>query len=203
MPELITLFLTGLIVSFLGSVPPGTINVTAMQLALAGDKRSAYSFSIAASIVEFFYAIIAVNFQLLLTKNTVINSKFQIITAFALVIIGLYNFFQKASNSSTKKLVQGGFGKGILLGIANPLCIPFWLGITAYLQSNDLITIVGWNYMSYALGISLGTLFLLIFVIRLTRLFEKYRNNTLIVYKIPGVIFTIMGIYTFYNWAAQ
>ena len=199
MPELVALFFIGLVISFMGSVPPGSINLTALQLSLVGRKKSAVYFSLAAVIVEFFYACIAVNFQILLTKNTVISSQFQIVTAIALVALGMYNFSKKASKSKTK-VAKGGFVKGLILGLANPLCIPFWLGVTAYLQSNGFVKISGLDYLIYSAGISVGTFLLLLLAIRMAHFFEAHRDNTFIVYQVPGAIFTLMGMYAFYNW---
>jgi threonine/homoserine/homoserine lactone efflux protein len=65
---------------------------------------------------------------------------------------------------------ESGFRKGLLLSILNPLALPFWIGVTAYLKSQGWISLsTAAEVHSYLLGISLGALVLLISVAYLAR----------------------------------
>lgn len=52
MKNSIVVFLYGLVISFLGSLPFGTLNLTAFQLATSGSLSDAYTFVAAVVIIE-------------------------------------------------------------------------------------------------------------------------------------------------------
>ena len=60
---ILQVFLAGLIFSFLGSIPPGTMNLAILQLGLEHKIKIALRFSIAVAIIEYPYAWIAVVFE--------------------------------------------------------------------------------------------------------------------------------------------
>ena len=81
------------VVSYIGSIPPGTINVSVMQLAIQKRKRAAVFFAFAASGIEFIYAGFTVQFHILLTNNENLADYFRIITSVVLIALGLWNIF--------------------------------------------------------------------------------------------------------------
>jgi threonine/homoserine/homoserine lactone efflux protein len=62
-------FLWGFFFSFIGSIPPGTINLTCVQLGLEKKIKIAWRFAIAASVMEYPYAWIAVEFAEWITSS--------------------------------------------------------------------------------------------------------------------------------------
>ena len=83
--------LVAFIVSYIGSIPPGTINVSVMQLAILKKHRAAIFFAFAASAVEFVYAGVTVQFHIFLNNNALIADYFRIITSVALIGLGIWN----------------------------------------------------------------------------------------------------------------
>ena len=195
----ISIFLIAAGVSYAGSIPPGSINMTVMQYAISGRKMAALSFALAASVVEFGYAIIAVQFQMFLSENTEIGFWFKVISGSVLVILGMYNLLKKVSIKDVpiKGEKRGAFLKGTLVALANPLAIPFWLWVTLYLDSMGWIRLDDSNFLIYVAGVSIGTFLLLLTVSQLGAQFNFLRGNQTILYKIPGLIFIAMGIWTF------
>lgn len=195
----------GFVVSYLGSIPPGTINITSMQLSVQKHGRAAFFFALAASLTEFAYAGVTVRFQIFLSEQEGFTDYFQIITALAMITLGIINMFSK---SNTQSLIQktgklqgrSGFRRGVILGILNPLTIPFWLTVTAYLQSNRLISLQGENFWAYLSGISTGTLALLLTVNKLGARFSNIADNEFLVHKVPGLIFIALGLYNLSDW---
>ena len=200
MMDLFQIFMVGLIFSFLGSIPPGTINLSVMQLGLKKQMQGALLFTLAAVLVEFVYASMAVKFQMFLTTNTSLTENFQILSALAMLVLGIFNLSRKGIQDSKPKPGVDSFKKGILISLANPLAIPFWLAVTAYLQNHQMIHITGnATFFSYILGICAGTFLLLMLVANLaTRASQLFQNN-FVVYRLPGLIFLGMGLYTFWG----
>lgn len=200
-------FIVAFIVSFFGSIPPGTINITVMQMGVQGKLRAAYFLVIGACIVEFFYAMLVVRFQIFLNENITFTHHFTLITGVVLTALGLYSIFSKSSSSSIKVNtgVKGrtGFLKGIILGFLNPLAIPFWLAVTAYLQQGGWIELSDFRFWAYLIGIFLGSVIVLILAVRLGNRFTRISDNRWLAHMLPGLAFISLGLYNFYQWALQ
>lgn len=191
------------LVSYFGSIPPGTINITTMQLTVQKNERAALFFALAASLTEFVYAGITVRFQIFLSQKPAFTENFQIITAVAMIILGIANLLSK-SNSKTFQVAdvngRSGFKRGVILGILNPLTIPFWLAVTAYLQNHNWISLEGSYFWIYMVGVSTGTFTLLLTVRKLGGKFTSIADNQFLVHKIPGLVFISLGVYNFFDW---
>ncbi|MFT7031815.1 MAG: threonine/homoserine/homoserine lactone efflux protein [Cyclobacteriaceae bacterium] len=198
---LLTCFFVGLFFSFIGSIPPGTINITTMQYAMSNKKAAAISFAAAAALTEYFYAGIAVKFQMYLTENTSFSSNFQLVPGTVLIILGILNLVKQKFPDPKPELGEkrNAFKKGVLVSLANPMAIPFWLAVTVYLQGMNWVDLSGYNYLIYVAGISTGTFLLLAVVTQLGARFAFGQRNKFIVYRVPGIIFLAMGVYTFLN----
>ena len=53
--SLLAIFFTGMLISFLGSLPLGSLNVSAMQVAITENTRNAIQFSLGVALVEILY----------------------------------------------------------------------------------------------------------------------------------------------------
>lgn len=181
--------------SFIGSVPPGTLNLSVLQLGLERKINLAWRFALAAALIEYLYAWLALEFENRLTS--LITENFKLITGVVMIGLGLFSL---KSAKKTSKLYQrfsnSGFRRGILLGILNPMALPFWVAVTAYAKSQqwiDLTTTV--EKHSYVFGVSIGTLTLLVLLAYLARyLVSQFRENA-ILKKIPGYVLLALGVY--------
>lgn len=187
-------------ISYIGSIPPGTINVSVMQLSIQRRYRAAIFFAFAASLVEFVYAGITVQFHIFLNNNESIATYFKVVTSVALIGLGLWNVFSNLTSSSVKVYESNltgrhGFWRGLVLGILNPMTIPFWLAITTYLENDELIVVTEFGFWAYLIGLSAGTFCLLLTVDALGKRFTKISDNKFLVHKVPGFILMGMGVY--------
>lgn len=192
------------IVSYLGSIPPGTINISTMQLAIQKKRRAAFFFIIATTIVEFIYAGLTVRFQIFLSDSEWFTNHFYIITAIPMIILGIINLRASSDSKSLLSKVhatgRNGFKRGVILSVLNPLTMPFWLTVTAYLQTHNLISLKGGLFWMYLTGISAGTFTLLMSILFAGRKFSKIADNQFLVHKLPGLIFIGLGIYNLIIW---
>lgn len=197
-----TNFLLGFFFSFVGSIPPGTINLTCLQLGLENKIKIAWRFSLAASIMEYPYAWIAVEFATWITSSPVVIENMQLITAIVMTILGLLTLWS-ASRPSTfsAKLSESGYLRGVLLSILNPLAIPFWVGATAYLTSLQWIDLsTPLRLHSYLFAICLGTFVILIMLAYLAKRVVSQVGQKPWINKIPGIALVILGIYAFLQY---
>jgi len=203
MSTIVITFVVAFFFSFIGSIPPATINLLVMQLGFEDRLRVAVRLAIGASIIEYFYAWIAVKFESLIVSMPMIASNFQLITGIVMILLGTLTLW---SASKPTKFSEGfndsGFRRGVVLGILNPLAMPYWIGVTASLESQHWIDVSTIPLLhSYLLGILLGGLSLLVSVAYLSKkLMTKFRNSTLLK-KVPGLAMLMLGAYSLIRYA--
>jgi threonine/homoserine/homoserine lactone efflux protein len=191
--------------SFVGSLTPGTVNLSVLQCGLDHRPGVAIRMAAAAAIVEYFYAWIAVQFELLITTSPAIVSNMQLITAIVMTTLGLLTIrASSAPPGAPKPMHQNGFIKGLLLGLLNPLAIPYWTGATAYFKSQGWIDLSSaFGLHSYLLGVSLGVFTLLVLVAYGARKLARYMlDRTSVIRKIPGFLLLGLGIFAFIRYFA-
>src|SRR5687768_3821906 len=137
----ITNLFIALVFSFIGSIPPGAINLTVVQLGLENKTRIALRFAIAASLTEYPYAWIAVKFEKLITSTPVILQNIQLAGAIIMILIGAVNLWPVSAKPSSYaiKFAESGYRRGVILGLLNPLAIPYWIAWTAVLRTHGWI----------------------------------------------------------------
>jgi threonine/homoserine/homoserine lactone efflux protein len=199
MSDLFWVFLMGTFWSFLGSVPPGTLNLSVLQLGLDGKIKTAWRFAFAVAIIEYPYTWLAIQFEYWITSNPVVIENFQLITAIVMTGIGIGNIWSaRKPVVSTSKFQASGFRRGIVLSILNPLALPFWIGVTAYLKAQGWITLSStWLLHSYVLGTSVGVLLLLGLFIVLAKRLSGYASQNSWVKLVPGFTLLALGLYAF------
>ncbi|MEO5975602.1 MAG: LysE family transporter [Chryseolinea sp.] len=187
--------------SFIGTIPPGTLNINILQLGLERKISLAWRFAIAASIVEYPYAWIAIKFEGLITSTPLILENIQLITAVVMIILGVLTLISARKPSKlSEKFNNSGFRRGLILSIINPLALPFWIGTTAYVEGQQWINLDNpWRLHSYLLGVSLGALTLFMILAYLAQYVVKFINET-IIKVVPGVILLVLGLYAFIRY---
>ena len=93
MIKLVRIFGWGLMISFLGSLPLGTLNVAAMQLGIYESIRSAILFSLGSLLVEMIYvriSLVGINW---INKQQKLMSIMQWITFGIIVVLACASFY--------------------------------------------------------------------------------------------------------------
>jgi threonine/homoserine/homoserine lactone efflux protein len=195
--EALVTFLIAFLFSFIGTIPPGTLNLTIIGLGLEQRLPTAWRFALAAAIIEYPYAWLAVEFETLITSSPVITDNFQILTAVAMIVLGIFSLWSSQRPSAfAKRFHESGFRRGIFLALLNPLALPFWVAMTAYLRSQRWVDLdTGIELHFYLLGVSLGSFTLLMLLALLARkVVMQFQGNTFLK-KVPGITLLILGAY--------
>jgi threonine/homoserine/homoserine lactone efflux protein len=194
-----TAFAIAFAFSFIGSVPPGTINLTVLQLGLERKFSIAMRFGAAAALIEYPYGWIAVKFAALILSSPAIVTNFQLITGIVMVTLGAFNLWSasKPSNFSVR-FNNSGFRRGLLLGLLNPMAIPYWIAMTTYCKSQGWIDLdTNSELHGYLVGVVLGALTLLSILVYLAGKIAPLFRHQGILKRIPGVVLLALGIYAF------
>jgi len=188
--------------SFLGSIPPGTLNLSVLQLSIDNKIKAAFRFCLAAAIIEMPFAYVAVKFQSIIVSSPIIIDNLKIIASVVMIGLGFINIYSsKKKDSLSQRFYNSGFRKGVILSVLNPLAVPFWVGVSTYLVSISWISfekeaLIVW----FVLGVSLGTFTLLGLLIILGKRIAPLFQNKEIIQLAPGIIFILMGIYSSYQY---
>jgi threonine/homoserine/homoserine lactone efflux protein len=196
-------FAIAFILSFAGSIPPGTINLTVVQFGIQQRFVIALRFALAASAIEYPYAWIAVKFERLITASPFITQNIQLLAAIVLIILGLMNVWphKKSTRQYFERYSKSGYRKGLLLGILNPLAIPYWIGMTAYLRGQGWIELTSHTKLhAYLFGVFLGAFVLLVLLAYLSKKVMAEMGAHPWINKIPGFLLITLGLYSILDY---
>lgn len=195
-------FIIGTVFSFLGSIPPGTLNLAVLQLGLEHKVKTALRFALAVAIIEYPYAWIAVVFEDWITSSPAVINNFQLITAIVMIVIGAFSIWSaRKPTEFSVRFNESGFRRGLVLSILNPMAIPFWVAYTAFLKAQGWIDLSTPALVhSYVFGTSVGVMILLTLFAFLAQRLAGYVKDNRIVKLVPGVTLLILGIYAFVQY---
>lgn len=185
--------------SFTGSIPPGTLNLTVVQMGLQNQIAQALRFSFAAAAMEYPYAWLAISFEKLITSSPELTGHMQLVAGLAMLVFGFLNMIS-ASKPKDQSVPKHGFTKGLVMGILNPLAVPFWVAVTAYLKSLNVVQLDSQlSIHLYLSGVFLGAFALLVLVALLAKKAATILRTDGVVKKVPGLILIILGVYALVN----
>lgn len=195
-------FVLGFVFSFVGSIPPGTLNITVLQLGLEGQVKLAMRFALAVAIVEYPYAWTGVQFEYLISQSDVILENFQLIAAVVMTLLGISNLVpSNPTRGLAKKFSESGFRRGIVLSLLNPMAIPYWMGFTAYLKVQGWIDLSTTGLLHcYVFGTAVGTMALLSVLVYFAQRLAPYVEGSKWIRIVPGLVLLGLGLYAWWKY---
>ena len=193
---ILQVFIIGAVVSFAGSIPPGTLNILVLQLGFENKFKAAMRFALAVALIEYPYAWIAVEFESWVTSSPSVQENFKLLAAVVMLVLGLLGLWSARKPSITSvRVEESGFKRGLILSILNPQAIPWWVGMTAYLRSQGWILLdTPFRLHSYVLGTAVGALCLLtLFALGAQRLSGLVRHNRVLAV-LPSAVLVVLGV---------
>ena len=167
------LFLTliiGIILNAMGYIPPGNINLTVAQLTINKGMRQALYFILSFSIVEVFFTFGMMRFARWVMSDINVNdnvSELKLGTYVDTFMILLFLVMGTITWVNRKKLPKtraednrskkGSVFYGMLLGVLNPVQIPFWLFFGNYIILHEWITTDYLSLIIFSLGSGMGS----------------------------------------------
>jgi threonine/homoserine/homoserine lactone efflux protein len=154
--------MTGVFISFLGTLPMGTLNISAMQISVTDGVWPALYFSLGALLVEVVYVrgtLAAMSWFRRRKKMLLVMEWATIFIVLALAVSSFYTALNPSikSNPILSNAVHR-FWLGAGMSAINPMQIPFWFGWSAVLTTKGVLIREKNHYVAYISGIGLGTL---------------------------------------------
>lgn len=206
MLKLIQVLFIGLLVSFIGSLPLGTLNVAAMQISIASGVQAALLFSLGSLLAEMIYVRLSLVAMDWLRKQAKLLRVFDFLTFLLLLVLAASNFYISfTENGQSRNLILDSSLPKLLLGFLmsaiNPVQIPFWFGWSTVLFSRGLLEANNAQYNVYIIGIGTGTLLgNSIFIFGGQLVASAIRDNQSMVSLVIGSIFLITALWQLYKF---
>ncbi len=152
-----------MMISFLGSLPLGTLNVAAMQIGIQESIADAMYFSFGSLLVEMIYVRISLVGIDWVRKQAKLMRAMEWITLGIVLALATGSFIAAATDGGeTKNVLLNNNMHRFLLGMfmcaINPVQIPFWFGWSTVLFTKKILEPKPGQYNSYIIGIGIGTL---------------------------------------------
>lgn len=199
MPKFLRIFCWGLVISFLGSLPLGTLNIAAMQIGIQESLKDALYFSIGSLIVEMIYVRISLVGIDWVRKQEKLMKAMEWITFFIILALAVGSFIAATKEGDAKNVMLNNnmhrFLLGMLMCAINPVQIPFWFGWSTVLFSKKILEPKNSQYNAYIIGIGLGTLLgNAVFIFGGKWLVQRIANSQQYLNWVIGGIFAITAI---------
>jgi threonine/homoserine/homoserine lactone efflux protein len=199
MLHLKNIFFTGMLVSFLGSLPLGTLNIAAMQISISDGVIAAILFSVGSLLAEIIYVRLSLVAMDWIRKQERIFKILEWVTLAIVLALAIASFYAAMHPSVEKNVVLNSPLPKVVLGfvmsVVNPVQIPFWFGWSTVLFTKKILLPRSDHYNAYITGIGLGTFFgNCVFIFGGLLIASKINNNQHILNWVIGGIFAITAL---------
>ncbi len=196
---LIKVFFWGMIVSFLGSLPLGTLNVAAMQISVQENVHNAILFSLGSLSVEMIYvriSLVGINW---VRKQKKLFRWMEWITVAIVLALAIGSFAAAMQPHHPKNVMLNNninrFLLGVMLSAITPMQVPFWFGWSTVLFTKNILQPKNSFYNLYIVGIGLGTFMgNCVFIFGGKWSVQKLNGNQSLLNWIIGGIFAVTAI---------
>ncbi len=197
-------FSYGLFISFLGTLPLGTLNIAAMQISVTDGLRPALMFALGALLVEMIYVRLSLVAMDWVRKQEKLFRWLEWATLLIILVLAAASFVAATSPVVEKNVILSStlprFWLGVSMSALNPVQIPFWFGWSSVLFGKNILQTKESFYNTYIAGIGLGTLFgnsVFIFGGRL--MVDKLNANQNTLHWIIGGVFAVTAMIQAYR----
>ena len=200
MVALIKVFFVGMLVSFVGSLPLGTLNIAAMQISISDGVKAAMLFSLGSLMAEIVYVRLSLVAMDWVRKQEKIMKALEWVTLVIVLALAAFSFYAAMQSGTSKNVVLSSTLPPLLLGLSmsaiNPVQIPFWFGWSTVLFSKNILKPKNSFYNTYIIGIGIGTFIgNCVFIFGGQLVAKKIQNNQNILNWVIGGIFLLTAIF--------
>lgn len=150
-----------MVVSFLGTLPLGTLNIAAMQISATDGVAPAVKFSLGSLVVEAIYVRISLVAMDWVRKQKGLFKILEWVTLVIVLALAISSFYAASNPSVEKNVILSStihrFFLGMMMCAVSPAQIPFWFGWSTVLFTKGVLLPKTSFYNMYIFGIALGT----------------------------------------------
>ena len=206
---LLVTFLIGILLNAMGYIPPGNINLTVAQLTINKGMRQALYFILSFSIVEVFFTFGMMRFARWVSSDVNLDSNISevrvgtYIDAFMILLfitMGTITWINRKKvpkkRSADNRSKRGSVFYGLLLGVLNPVQIPFWLFFGNYVILHEWIDTDYTSLIIFSVGSGLGSAVTLYGYAHFAQYIqEKFALSSYIINKSIAIFLYVLALY--------
>ena len=195
--------LAGFLVSFIGSIPLGYLNVVGFQIYQESGVQPTIYYLLGVICVEFLMIYFTLTFAKKITNNKRLSKYIEVFSVVFMFVLAFVFYF--SSNTKTDYVTSFRyipFVLGLVLSSLNFIQIPFWTGWNLYLLNKNYIEISDYKKYFYLLGTVTGTFFGMLGLVLSLNYFAsnvEFLSNYLMKFIIPAV-FLGLGFFQGYKF---
>lgn len=202
---MIELFFSALLISFLGQLPFGNMNLTATQLAVQEGYKNAWKYSIGIVIIEVIYLRLALTAMDWVVENQLIFTIMSWLTVVVFLGLGILSLVMAQKQTKEKKglLLNNKLDRfvlGVSVSAINPAQIPFWFIWTTQLINTGILKTTFLDFNLFTAGAAVGSvagLALYIYGGKWVIAKMKASNKQLNIFM--GVVFILAALFQLYT----
>jgi threonine/homoserine/homoserine lactone efflux protein len=196
MAKLLRIAVTGMFISFLGSLPLGTLNIAAMQISISDGVVPALKFAVGALLAEVIYVRLSLIAMGWIQRQQKLFRILEWVTLAIVLALAISSFYAALHPQVKKNVILSStlhrFWLGLFMSALSPMQIPFWFGWSTVLLTKKVLKPVQSHYNSYIAGIGVGTLLgNCVFIFGGKLIGQQLNTNQHVVNWVVGGIFAI------------
>ncbi|MCX2451051.1 lysine transporter LysE [Pedobacter sp. PLR] len=179
-----------------GYIPPGNINLTVVQITITRGIRQALYFIGAFSAIEILFTFGVMRFVQWLSSEIQLGSIIDVLMVFMFGILGVITWRSRKEMPKADYSKKDSIKYGMLLGVVNPMQIPYWLFVGTYLISKEWIDIGYLSLTVFSIGSGIGAGLALYGFARFAQYIqEKFTLSSYVVSKGIALLFFALSAY--------
>ena len=194
-----------MIISFLGQLPFGNMNLTATQLAVQEGYGNAWKYSIGIVIIEMIYLRLALTAMDWVVKQHTVFTVMSWLTVAVFLALGILSLIMARRQTKEKKglLLNNKLNRfvlGVSVSLINPAQIPFWFIWSTYLIQNKVLQTSALYFNLFTAGAAIGSIAGLALYIHGGRwIIAKMKASNKQLNIFMGIVFIIASLFQLYN----
>lgn len=189
--------LLGYAMAFVGVLPPGMLNMTAMKTAISVNKKAGLLYGLGAAIIVVLQSFAALYFAGFFARHPEIIENLSIAGVVVLFLLSFFFLWQARRKTSRESKIKRGnyFLIGMVMSALNMLAIPYYLIYSTILEAKGYLILEKWHIVFFVIGAFLGafsifTLYALLSGVLVSRVRFIAKNINYIL----GLLFLTLGI---------
>lgn len=202
---MIEVFFTAMMISFLGQLPFGNMNLTATQLAVQEGYKQAWKYSVGIVLVEVIYLRLALTAMDWVVQNQLLFKVMSWLTVIVFLALGILSIFIAQKQTQEKKglLLNNNMDRfflGVSVSAINPVQIPFWFIWSTQLLNSHILKATNAYFNMFTGGAAIGSIAgLAVYVYGGRWVIQKMKASNKQLNIFMGIVFIIAALWQLYN----
>ena len=189
-------FLLGVILNAIGYIPPGNINLTVVQITINRGFKQALYFICAFGFVEIIFTMVVMRFVQWLSLTIELDNIIDVAMVFLFLILGIFTWKSRNQLPKEDYSHKDSIKYGLLLGVLNPMQVPYWLFVGTYVISHEWVATGYLSLSIFSVGSGIGAVLTLYGFIRFASYIkEKFDLSSYLINKSIAILFFSLSAY--------